>query len=197
MLSVTSTSSTLLLLLLLLLASHLSPPPPPPHTHTPLPSPSLTRGQAGRDGAAEAARQGKQVHQKNLEARPRVVVERRRQRQRQRRLQGQVQARASLFGVRRRDGRVWWWRWQWGRERERCRRRWGWAAGGREEGVKSWALLQRLVFLFVSFLGRPRSPPRSSIVIRRRGRRRSEPLRLFLSLSLEENSRCFFLSLVV
>ena len=91
-----------------------------------------SRGQAGRDREAEAAREGEQVPQKDHENHPGVVA-----RQRRRRhvvvavVEGQVQACAPGVRVRRRDRRIWWWR------RELpclcfCR----WPSGGREEGMR-------------------------------------------------------------
>ena len=91
-----------------------------------------SRGQAGRDREAEAARKGEQVPQKDHENHPGVVA-----RQRRRRhfvvavVEGQVQACAPGVRGRRRDRRIWWWR------RELpclcfCR----WPSGGREEGMR-------------------------------------------------------------
>ena len=127
-----------------------------------------SRGQAGRDREAEAARKGEQVAQKYRENHPGVVA-----RQRRRRhvvvavVEGQVQACAPGVRGRRRDRRIWWWR------RELpclcfCR----WPSGGREEGMREKgrggapprAGRRRLscAFLFFRCRERPRSPAPSS-----------------------------------
>ena len=165
--------------------SKLLPLSPPPPSSVLFQNPN-SRGQAGRDREAEAARKGEQVPQKDHENHPGVVA-----RQRRRRhfvvavVEGQVQACAPGVRGRRRDRRIWWWR------RELpclcfCR----WPSGGREEGMREKdgeepprAGRRRLscAFLFFRCRERPRSPAPSS-----RGER--ETLRSLSPSFLEQRS---------